>query len=63
MLDKDRLVAISKSDMLDEELKGELKAELDKNLNAPYIFISAVAQKGLTQLKDKLWEMLHKEAV
>jgi GTP-binding protein len=63
MLDKDRLVAISKSDMLDEELKGELKAELDEKLNTPYIFISAVAQQGLTQLKDKLWEMLNKEAV
>ena len=60
MLDKDRLVAISKSDMLDEELKAELKAELDKKLNAPYMFISAVAQQGLTQLKDKLWEMLNK---
>ncbi|UJH89769.1 GTPase ObgE [Antarcticibacterium sp. 1MA-6-2] len=61
MLDKDRLIAISKSDMLDEELKTELKAELDENLNAPYMFISAVAQQGLTQLKDKLWEMLNKQ--
>ncbi|MEP6262334.1 MAG: GTPase ObgE [Gillisia sp.] len=60
MLDKDRLVAVSKSDMLDEELKAELKAELDEKLNAPYMFISAVAQQGLTQLKDKLWEMLNK---
>jgi GTPase len=63
MLDKDRLIAISKSDMLDEELKAELKAELDENLNAPYLFISAVAQQGLVTLKDKLWEMLNKEAV
>ncbi|MCM4160468.1 GTPase ObgE [Antarcticibacterium flavum] len=63
MLDKDRLIAISKSDMLDEELKAELKAELDGNLNAPYLFISAVAQQGLVELKDKLWEMLNKQAV
>src|SRR5690606_27917360 len=63
MLDKDRLVAISKSDMLDEELKGELKKELDAKLNAPYLFISSVAQQGLTQLKDKLWQMLNKEVV
>ena len=63
MLDKDRLVAISKSDMLDDELKAELKQELDRDLNTPYIFISAVAQQGLTQLKDKLWEMLNREAV
>ena len=62
MLDKDRLVAISKSDMLDAELKLEMKHELDKNLGAPYLFISSVAQQGLTELKDRLWEMLNKEA-
>src|SRR6056297_510026 len=61
MLDKDRLIAISKSDMLDAELKLELKHELDKNLGAPYLFISSVAQQGLTELKDRLWEMLNKE--
>ncbi|NJW53927.1 GTPase ObgE [Salinimicrobium oceani] len=63
MLDKDRLVAISKSDMLDRELKDELKAELDQDLDTPYLFISSVAQQGLTELKDKLWEMLNREAV
>lgn len=63
MLDKDRLIAISKSDMLDSELKAELKAELDKELETPYLFISSVAQQGLTELKDKLWEMLNKEPV
>src|SRR5690606_8089590 len=52
LLDKDRLIAISKSDMLDEELKAEIKAELDQNLEAPYLFISSVAQQGLVQLKD-----------
>lgn len=61
MLDKDRLVAISKSDMLDGELQAELKTELDANLKVPYLFISAVAQQGLTELKDKLWEMLNRE--
>ena len=49
MLDKDRLIAISKSDMLDAELKLEMKQELDKNLGAPYLFISSVAQQGLTE--------------
>ncbi|MDX1603213.1 MAG: GTPase ObgE [Salinimicrobium sediminis] len=63
MLDKDRLIAISKSDMLDSELKAEIKKELDGSLGAPYIFISSVAQQGLTELKDKLWEMLNKETV
>ncbi|MFS4482195.1 GTPase ObgE [Hyunsoonleella sp. 2307UL5-6] len=59
MLDKERLVAISKSDMLDEELKAELNAELDGELPIPYLFISSVAQQGITQLKDKLWGMLN----
>jgi GTP-binding protein len=63
MLDKDRLIAISKSDMLDSELKQELKSELDKVLDTPYLFISSVAQQGLTELKDKLWEMLNREPV
>lgn len=63
LLDKDRLIAISKSDMLDEELKAEIKAELVQNLEAPYLFISSVAQQGLVQLKDKLWEMLNREPV
>lgn len=61
MLDKDRLIAISKSDMLDDELKAELKTELDKGLDYPYLFISSVAQQGLTELKDKLWEMLNNQ--
>lgn len=60
MLDKDRLVAISKSDMLDEELRAEMKAELDKDFEGiPYLFISSVAQQGLSELKDKLWAMLN----
>ncbi len=59
MLDKERLVAISKSDMLDEELKAELKTELDETLAVDYIFISSVAQLGLMELKDRLWQMLN----
>jgi GTP-binding protein len=59
MLDKDRLVAISKCDMLDDELRAELKSELDKTLPVEYLFISSVAQKGITELKDKLWAMLN----
>ncbi|MUP46627.1 GTPase ObgE [Gramella sp. BOM4] len=63
LMDKDRLIAISKSDLLDAELKEELASELDKELKMPYIFISSVAQLGLTELKDKLWEMLNKQPV
>lgn len=60
MLDKDRLVAISKSDMLDDELKAEMKQLLDEQLPVPYLFISSVAQTGLSQLKDLLWKQLNK---
>ncbi|RCT55867.1 GTPase ObgE [Winogradskyella sp. KYW1333] len=59
MLDKERFVVISKSDMLDDELKSEISAILDEDLEADYIFISSVAQQGLTELKDKLWQMLN----
>jgi len=59
MLDKSRLIAISKSDMLDEELKAELTEELDRELPIPYMFISSVAQQGLVELKDALWKMLN----
>jgi GTP-binding protein len=60
MLDKERLVAISKSDLLDNELQTELKAELDKALPVDYLFISSVAQTGIIALKDLLWEQLNK---
>ena len=60
MLDKERLVAISKSDFLDNELQTELKAELDKALPVDYLFISSVAQTGIMALKDLLWEQLNK---
>ncbi len=60
MLDKDRLIAVSKCDMLDDELSAELKLQLDKEFDGiPYLFISSVAQQGLTELKDKLWQMLN----
>lgn len=60
LLDKDRLIVISKSDMLDDELKGEMKAHLDKDFaGMEYMFISSVAQQGLMELKDKLWKMLN----
>ncbi len=57
LLDKDRLLAISKSDMLDDELKEEMKQELPEGIET--LFISSVAQMGLMELKDKLWGMLN----
>ena len=59
MLDKSRMIAITKSDMLDDELKAELSEELDRELPIPYLFISAVAQQGLAELKDALWKMMN----
>lgn len=59
LLDKERLIAISKSDMLDDELMDEMRIELEKELKGvPFMFISSVAQLGITELKDKLWAML-----
>jgi GTP-binding protein len=64
LLDKERLIAISKSDMLDAELKAEMKVQLDKDFKGlPYLFISSVAQQGLVELKDKLWNMLNKSPI
>ncbi|WP_297792693.1 GTPase ObgE [uncultured Eudoraea sp.] len=60
LLDKNRLVAISKSDMLDDELIREMKVELDKDLlDTPYLFISSVSELGLNELKDQLWLLLN----
>ena len=62
MLDKDRLIVISKCDMLDDELQKEMKQQLDKDFKGiEYMFISSIAQQGLTELKDKLWKMLNVE--
>lgn len=61
LLDKKRLLAITKSDLLDEELREEIKKEVDNDLPAlPKLFISSVTGDGITGLKDKLWEMLNK---
>lgn len=60
LLDKQRLVAISKADMLDEELQEEMDALLKEELkDVEYLFISSVAQKGIQELKDKLWSLLN----
>jgi GTP-binding protein len=59
LLDKERLIAISKSDMLDDELMDEMRTELEIELdNVPFMFISSVAQMGILELKDRLWNML-----
>ncbi|KGN97485.1 GTPase CgtA [Porphyromonas gingivicanis] len=57
--DKRRILAITKIDLADEELIKLVEEELPDDL--PHIFISAVAQKGITELKDLLWEELNRE--
>lgn len=59
MLDKQRFIAISKSDMLDDELKAEITTEIKESLDIPFLFISSIAQQGLVELKDALWKMLN----
>jgi GTP-binding protein len=56
LLDKERVLAISKSDMLDEELMGEIEQDLP---DIPYLFISSVSQMNIQALKDLLWKILH----
>jgi GTP-binding protein len=56
LLDKKRILAISKSDMLDEELKAAIRNELPEVI--PSIFISAVTNQGLSELKDLIWQNL-----
>ncbi len=56
LLDKKRLLAISKCDLVDRELMEEMEREMP---DVPYLFISSVAQMGLTELKDMLWNALN----
>lgn len=58
LLDKRRLLAVTKSDLLDAELKSGIEKELP---DMPGLFISSVAQTGLTELKDLIWQALTKE--
>lgn len=57
LLDKKRLLAISKSDLLDEELKVAIKNELPKEL--PTTFISSITNDGIDKLKDLIWQALN----
>ncbi len=60
LLDKARLVAISKCDMLDQELIDEMDADMKEDFkDVPYTFISSVSGLGIQQLKDRLWQLLN----
>ena len=56
LLDKKRLLAISKSDLLDDELINEIKQYLP---DIPYVFISSITKQGITELKDFIWKELN----
>jgi GTP-binding protein len=59
LLVKDRVLAITKSDMLDEQLKKEIEAQLPQDI--PHVFISSFTQEGIKELKDLLWDALQKD--
>lgn len=63
LLDKKRVLAITKCDMLDDELRAEMEKELKKglvkNYKIPYVFFSSITKKGLDELKDLLWKELN----
>ena len=60
LLDKPRVLAITKSDLLDDELIEALSEDLPEDV--PHLFISAVAGMGITELKDMLWKALNEES-
>lgn len=60
LLEKQRVLAVTKNDLLDDELQQMLSEDLPDDL--PVVFISAVAQKGLSELKDVLWAALNSES-
>jgi GTP-binding protein len=59
LLDKPRLLALTKSDLIDDELKEMLKVDIPEGID--HLYISAVAQKGLDRLKDELWRKITEE--
>ena len=61
LMDKQRVLAVSKSDLLDDELMREIKKEL--SVDIPMVFISSVSGMGIDELKDVLWEELNKQII
>jgi len=60
LLDKDRIIVISKSDLIDKKRKDEISLEISKKIkNIPFDFISSVSNQGLVELKDDLWKVLN----
>ena len=61
LLHKEFIIAVSKSDMLDDELKTAISKELPVDI--PHLFISSLTHKGLVELKDMLWQILNKKMI
>ncbi len=59
LLDKAKVLAITKADMLDDELRGLIDSQI--KVNIPYVFISSVSGYGLQELKDLLWEIMNQD--
>ncbi len=63
LLDKNRLLGISKSDLMDDELEEEMRKDLNKRLKGknkvPFLFFSSASGKNVTELKDLLWGQLN----
>jgi GTP-binding protein len=59
LLVKDRVLAVTKSDMLDDQLKSEIEETLPEDI--PHVFISSFTQEGIKELKDILWNALQKD--
>ena len=53
------MLAITKTDLIDDELKREMEKDLP---DIPHVFISSVTNQNLTELKDMIWENLHQKA-
>lgn len=58
LLVKDRVLAITKCDMIDKQIEKEIEPTLPKDI--PHVFISSMSQEGLKELKEQLWKALHK---
>ena len=58
LLVKDRVLAVTKCDLIDKQIEKEIESTLPKDI--PHVFISSMSQEGLKELKETLWEALHK---
>ena len=60
LLDKDRIIVVSKSDLIDQKRKDKIALEISKEIkNISFDFISSVSNQGLIELKDDLWKLLN----